>query len=161
LSGKIEVSHEQRKRSIELIRVAVLTGVFLCSGLSQGVAQERKEEKTMPAKKTSATISFKDDVFPIFKKHCLPCHAEEEFNPSELSLDSYKLLAAGGKGGPAFVAGKSAESLLIQKLDEKPPSGERMPLNSKKKIKDGKAEWLSKEEVKTIATWIDQGAKNN
>ena len=114
-----------------------------------------------PAKKGSSPLSFKKDVFPIIQKHCLPCHAEENFNPSELSMDNYELLVAGGKNGDPFVAGKSKESLLVKKLGEKPPIGDRMPLNSKKKIQEGKAVWLSDEEVKTIATWIDQGAKNN
>ena len=124
-------------------------------------AQEKSGKEEKPAKKPGDVVSFKADIFPIIQKHCLPCHAEENFNPSELSMDNYELLSAGGKGGPPFVAKKSAESLIVHKLGEKPPSGERMPLNSKKKIQEGKAVWLSKEEVKTIATWVDQGAKKN
>jgi hypothetical protein len=107
------------------------------------------------------SVSFKNDVFPIIKARCLPCHAEDNFNPSELSMDSYELLAQGGKHGEPFKKGKSSESLIIQKLSQEPPFGDRMPLNSKKKIQEGKAVWLTAEEVRTIATWIDQGAKNN
>lgn len=107
------------------------------------------------------TVSFKSDVFPIVKAKCLPCHAEDNFNPSELSMDSFDLITTGGKHGSPFKPGKSKESLLVQKLSETPPFGDRMPLNSKKKIADGKAVWLSADDVKTIATWIDQGAKNN
>jgi len=106
-------------------------------------------------------LSFKGDVFPLIQKHCLPCHAEENFNPSELSMDTYELIVTGGKNGSPIVIGKSAESLLIRKLSEKPPDGERMPLNTKKKIKEGKAEWMPEAEVKVIAAWIDQGAKDN
>ncbi|MER3524350.1 MAG: hypothetical protein C4326_09850 [Ignavibacteria bacterium] len=106
-------------------------------------------------------VSFKNDVFPIIKAKCLPCHAEDNFNPSELSMDSYELLAQGGKHGVPFKPGKAAESLMIQKLSENPPFGDRMPLNSKKKIQEGKAVWLTSDELRTIATWIDQGAKNN
>ncbi|HXG00900.1 MAG TPA: c-type cytochrome domain-containing protein [Bacteroidota bacterium] len=108
-----------------------------------------------------SAVSFKSDVFPIIKAKCLPCHAEDNFNPSELSMDSYELIARGGKHGVPFKPGNSAESLIIQKVSEDPPFGDRMPLNSKKKIREGKAVWLTPEEVKTIATWIDQGAKNN
>ena len=107
------------------------------------------------------TVSFKKDVFPLVQTYCLPCHAEENFNPSELSMDNYKLLMAGGKSGPSVVKGKSAESLMVQKLGPKPPEGERMPLNPKKKVKEGKAVWMKEEEVKAIAKWIDQGAKEN
>jgi uncharacterized membrane protein len=113
------------------------------------------------AAKPEAAVSFKNDVFPIISKNCLPCHAEDNFNPSELSLDNYKLLMAGGKNGKSVIAGKSKESLMIKKLAEDPPFGDRMPLNTKKKIREGKATWLTEEEVKTISAWIDQGAKNN
>ena len=106
-------------------------------------------------------VSFKANVFPIIKARCMPCHAEDNFNPSELSLDSYELLVKGGKSGMPFKVGKASESLLIKKFDAKPPFGDRMPLNSKRKIAEGKAIWLNAEEVKTIATWIDQGAKDN
>jgi hypothetical protein len=111
--------------------------------------------------KKSDAISFKSSVFPIINAKCLPCHAEDNFNPSELSLDSFELLAQGGKNGTPFKAGKSSESLLVKKLSEKPPFGDRMPLNSKRKIAAGKGVWLTAEELKTMATWIDQGAKNN
>ncbi|MFN0156486.1 MAG: c-type cytochrome domain-containing protein [Bacteroidota bacterium] len=140
---------------ISAIVVTVL--VFTSALLGQEVKKEAKKEE----KKTSSTVSFKNDVFPIINKNCLPCHAEENFNPSELSMDNYDLLKTGGKNGSAFIAGKSKESPLVEKLGDDPPFGDRMPLNSKKKIKDGKAKWLTDEEVKTIATWIDQGAKNN
>jgi hypothetical protein len=133
------------KRSVSIVLTIVLAVAIA------GAGDDKKE----------AAVSFKTGVFPIIKAKCLPCHAEDNFNPSELSLDSYDALAAGGKNGVPFKAGKSRESLLIQKLGEKPPFGDRMPLNSKKKIAEGKAVWLSADELKTIATWIDQGAKNN
>jgi hypothetical protein len=119
----------------------------------------------MPAlaqgEKGGKEVSFKNDVFPLIKNHCLPCHAEENFNPSELSLDTYDLLMAGGKSGKSVTPGKSKESLLVTKLGEKPPAGDRMPLNPKKKVQEGKAVWLSDAEIKTIATWVDQGARKN
>ncbi|MEO8166718.1 MAG: c-type cytochrome domain-containing protein, partial [bacterium] len=111
--------------------------------------------------KTNTGVSFKSNVFPIIQAKCLPCHSEDNFNPSELSLDSYDLMAKGGKHGAPFKAGKSGESLLIEKTSDDPPFGDKMPLNSKKKIREGRAVWLTPDEIKTIATWIDQGAKNN
>jgi uncharacterized membrane protein len=128
--------------------------------ISSATAQGKKPSAA--SKKAEKSVSFKDDVFPkIIKKHCLPCHAEDEFNPSELYLDSYELLKAGGKHGPPWVAGNSKESLLIQKLGPKPPFEDRMPLNDKKKIAAGKAKYLTDEEIKMISDWIDQGAKDN
>ena len=76
-------------------------------------------------------------------------------------MDDYAKMSTGGKNGEVWVAGNSGESLIIKKLSEKPPFGDRMPLNSKKTIEAGKAKWLMQEEIKTIATWIDEGAKDN
>jgi hypothetical protein len=71
------------------------------------------------------------------------------------------MLMAGGKHGKPVIPGKSAESMLVQKLGATPPFGKRMPLNKKQRIEEGKAKWLSDEEVKIVADWIDQGAKDN
>jgi len=135
----------------------VLVGMVLMANHILG--QDAPTKKSQ--KKSNGIIFFKKDVFSVIEKKCLPCHAEENFNPSELSLDSYELMKQGGKHGDPFVPGKSKESLLIRKLSEEPPFGDRMPLNTKKDIKAGKAKWLSPEEAKIIADWIDQGAKGN
>lgn len=137
------------------ITVALLFLVMVDSSFSQD------EQSNKPSKKNVVPLSFKKDVFPIIEKSCLPCHAADNFNKSELSLDDYETIKAGGEHGPVWVAGKSEESLLVQKLKETPPFGERMPMNSKKKIAAGKAKWLTEEEIKTIAKWIDEGARNN
>ena len=138
---------------------AVVVVAILFIIVSNTLGQDPPAKKS--SKKLSEVISFKQGVFPIIEKRCLPCHAEENFNPSELSMDSYELMKQGGKHGEPFVPGKSKKSVLIQKLSEEPPFGDRMPLNTKKDIKAGKAKWLSAEEVKMIADWIDQGAKDN
>ncbi len=113
------------------------------------------------AEKAGKAISFSRDVYPIIKQHCLPCHAEDNFNPSELSLDTYDDLIQGGKHGSPVKAGNAKESLLIKKLGADPPFGDRMPLNTKEKIREGKAKYLSEQEIKLIATWIDEGGKKN
>jgi hypothetical protein len=108
------------------------------------------------------TISFSEDVFPIIQKNCLPCHAEDNFNPSELSLDSYDLLMDGGRHGDAVVPEKPDESPLVQKLLPDPPFGDRMPLDMRKKRgKKPGVKPLTEEEIQCIATWIQQGARDN
>ncbi len=118
--------------------------------------QERQAKK---GEQGGSSLSFKDDITPLLKKHCLPCHAEENFNPSELSLDEYDNLMAGGKHGPPVVPGKASESLLIEKLGAEPPFGDRMPLIRKKNA--GNPDKLTAEEVETLQEWINQGAKDN
>ena len=132
-----------------MMRRAGIVLVVCAVGVIGARAQEKKD------------VSFKNDIFPVIKSRCLPCHSEDNFNPSDLSLDSYEDLMQGGKNGAPIVAGKAAESMLLKKLGEKPPFGDRMPLNKKEVIKEGKAKYLSEAEIKKIAEWIDQGAKNN
>ena len=112
------------------------------------------------AKRASETVSYKEHVVPIVNKYCLPCHAEESDNRSELSLDTYALMMAGGKNGPAVTAGKPETSLLIQKLAEKPPFGDRMPLARRRQSKEPPKR-LTEAEVRLISEWIAQGAKDN
>jgi hypothetical protein len=107
------------------------------------------------------TVSYKADVAPVLKKYCLPCHAEENYNPSELALDSYALLMKGGKHGDAVEPGEPDESIMIQKLTQNPPFGERMPLHSKRKKTTTPPKYLSEEEVRILAEWISQGAPDN
>ncbi len=118
-----------------------------------------QEGKTKQGGKGGASVSFKGDVTPILKKHCLPCHAEENFNPSELSLDSYSNLIAGGKHGSPVVPGKASESIIVQKVGSNPPFGDQMPLVKKKNAAN--PDRLTAGEIDTIKVWINQGAKDN
>jgi hypothetical protein len=108
------------------------------------------------------SVSFAQDVFPIIERRCLPCHAEVNYNPSELSLNSYELLMEGGRHGKTVVPGDSVESTLILKLRADPPFGHQMPLVKRKtKGTEPTVAPLDEEEIQTIATWIAQGAKDN
>ena len=118
-----------------------------------------QERQTKEGGDGGSPVSFKNDVAPIVQKHCLPCHAEENFNPSELSLDSYNNVMAGGKHGVPVVPGKASESIIVQKIESDPPFGDQMPLARKKN--PGPPNKLTPEEVETIKLWINQGAKNN
>jgi len=106
-------------------------------------------------------VSYKEDISPLLNKYCLPCHAEENYNPSELALDSYALLMKGGKHGEAVKPGDPDESIVVQKLGEPPPFGDRMPLHSKRKKTTTLPVYLSEDEVQILAKWISQGARDN
>ncbi len=131
--------------------------IVTCAGLA---AAGQKDTKKV-IRKEADTVSFSKQVFPIIKAHCLPCHAEENFNPSELSMDSYDQLMEGGKHGAPILPGKSKESIIIQKVSSTPPFGDQMPLDKNRKKGQPSKKSLTPEEIKTIAEWIDQGAKKN
>ena len=143
------------------------TVFVLCTltiAIALGVKPEPRTLGAGPSRHATVpdTVSFAQDVFPIIKQRCLPCHAEDNYNPSELSLDSYELLMEGGRHGEAVVPGKSEESNLVYKLLPDPSFGDRMPLDMrKKKGKKSTVAPLDEEQIQTIAIWIDQGAKDN
>jgi len=105
--------------------------------------------------------SFKDDVMPIVKKYCLPCHSEDNYNPSELSLDSYELMMDGGKHGAPIVAGDPDKSLLVQKVMGNAPFGDPMPLAKKLSSGELQQKRLTAEELQILKDWIAQGAQDN
>ena len=101
------------------------------------------------APKTDSTeeTQFRQTVAPILKDKCLRCHGSKR--QGELSLDSREGLLKGGESeGPALVLSDPQASPLLQRvksLDE----DLRMP-------PDGSP--LSKDEIKVLERWIEQGA---
>ena len=70
-------------------------------------------------------LTFEQHVRTILKLHCFQCHGEETEHEANLDLRLMRLIAKGGDSGPAIVAGKAAQSLLVQRLEagEMPPEG--------------------------------------
>ncbi len=95
-------------------------------------------------------LTHTDDIAPLIKKYCLPCHLAENENPSQLSMDNYDLLMKGGEHGKTVVPGKPKESNLYLKLLPNPPFGKQMARNRKR---------LTEDELKVVVAWIEQGAK--
>lgn len=135
--------------SAMMVGLLVLTGLLaMCTGV-EVKAQAKKD------------VSFKSEVFPLIKKNCLPCHAEDNYNPSGLVLDNYGTLMEGGEHGAPVEPGKGSESLFVRKLLEDPPFGDVMPLDMKKKKGERSKKRLTQEEIRLITEWIDQGARDN
>ena len=128
--------------------------VLVIIGLLIMGAQVRKSEQTgRSTKKKEQKISYKKDIIPILKKYCLPCHTEDEMNPSQLYLESYSDLMNGGKHGTPVVPRQADSSILIKKIGSTPPFGDPMPFRFKRKFPADTLAILEK--------WINQGAKNN
>lgn len=73
---------------------------------------------------------YKERIEPVLKKHCFECHSHESGESNgQLMLDSTAGWTTGGTRGPALVAGKPAESLLVKALGyqindlQMPPAG--------------------------------------
>jgi hypothetical protein len=91
---------------------------------------------------------FREKIEPVLKAECYKCHsgAADEIQGS-LRLDSRDDLRKGGDSGPAIVAEKSGESLLIQALRHE--GGLAMPPKKPK---------LAEDVIAAFVTWIDAGA---
>ncbi|MFM9118603.1 MAG: c-type cytochrome domain-containing protein, partial [Planctomycetota bacterium] len=97
-------------------------------------------------------VDFEKEVLPILRRSCLACH-NATAKEGDLILESPQTILKGGSEGPAVVAGKGTESLLLKVAAHQaepvmPPKGN-----------DVKAKNLSPEELGLIKLWIDQGAK--
>jgi mono/diheme cytochrome c family protein len=90
-------------------------------------------------------LTFEEHVRPLLKAHCFDCHGEGTKPKGGLDVRLTRFMVQGGDSGPAFVAGKAKESVLIDRLAK----GE-MPPGKKK---------LTAKEIDVIRRWIDQGAK--
>src|SRR5262245_48328310 len=88
-------------------------------------------------------------VYEVFAKNCTSCHNPKEMK-GELNLETFDGLMKGGETGPAVVAGKPAESLLLQVIEHKTKPFMPPPKKAKK-LADG--------EIALVRAWIEAGAK--
>lgn len=131
----------------------------LVVGIAVGAAglfsYEAAGQGTKPSKRTPApTVSFKEDVLPVFKGRCVDCHAPggKGFEASGLDLRNHAGLMKGTKFGPMVIAGDAGASSLMAMLDWRVAEQIRMPHGSKK---------LSTCDRDAIRRWIQEGALDN
>ncbi len=96
--------------------------------------------------KADAEVSFRTDITPIFQQACAQCHLGD-MAMGKLRLNSEADILKGGASGPAIVAGKSADSLLVKRLLGS-TDAPRMPMGGAP---------LSDVQIKLIRAWVDQG----
>ncbi len=98
------------------------------------------------------TISFANDILPIFQNRCAQCHGapDEDGEPrleSGLNLLEYERVIAGSEWGTVVEAGDPANSFLLDMIVDQtmPEEGDPVP----------------EEEIALIRAWIEAGAPNN
>jgi cytochrome c553 len=93
---------------------------------------------------------FESKIRPVLVERCYECHSSQTKAGElggKLRLDSSPAIARGGSLGPAILAGKPAESLLLKAIEYN-DSGFQMP-------PDGK---LSDQQIADFRQWIADGA---
>lgn len=99
-------------------------------------------------------VSYSEDVRPILEENCVECHVEgaKGYEASGFGMATYEDLMKGTKYGAVIKPGDSFTSALIMLVEGRADPSIQMP--------HGKQP-LSEEEIATLKTWIDQGAKKN
>jgi cytochrome c553 len=98
-------------------------------------------------------LTYQANIKPILEANCVSCHVAgaKGYETSGLRLDNYEALMKGTKFGAVVVPGSSVSSTLYRLVSGQADPSIRMPHG---------AAALPDADVATIATWIDQGAKN-
>src|SRR5438128_7446732 len=104
-----------------------------------------KKAKDRSAPSTEAADFIEKEVRPLLVARCYKCHGDLAKPKGKLRLTSRATIVQGGESGPAAVAGKSAESLLIQAIQytdavKMPPTGR-----------------LSDREINVLTRWVQMG----
>ncbi len=96
-------------------------------------------------------VDFQKEVLPFLRRSCLACHNKTKAR-GDVVLETPASIAEGVEGDPLVVAGKGAESLLLQvaaHMEEPvmPPEDNKVGATP-----------LTSEELAILKLWIDQGA---
>ena len=113
----------------KMFLLAACTGLFLAC----------KQEK----------VDFSTQVKPILNKRCISCHGGVKQNGGFSVLFRHEALDTTESGKYAIIPGDPKHSEMIRRINESDPEL-RMPY---------KEEPLSKEEVRILTTWVEQGAE--
>ncbi len=138
--------HGWRNRSLS--RIALVIAARLITFDLGGTAEAANPGLTNSPPPVNRRVDFATEILPLLTKTCFECHGPEK-QKGGLRLDQKAAALKGGESGPAVVAGKSADSLLIQAVSGTKKDLERMPR---------KREPLTTEQIALLRTWIDQGA---
>ena len=117
-------------------------------------AGRRARRRRLRPRLARDTVSYKEDVLPIFQKRCARCHGAENEDGevvAEVSLIviNHERLMMGSEFGPVVTAGDPADSWLLEMITE----GDMPP--------EGEGDKVPEEEIAVIRQWIAEGAKNN
>ena len=100
---------------------------------------------TQPAVE-GATVSFANDIIPIFESRCIGCHGGQRTQEG-LDLKTHASIMAGSNNGPVVTPGDAVNSLLVELV-----TALKMPKRGPK---------LTPPQIQLITDWVNQGALDN
>jgi hypothetical protein len=100
---------------------------------------------------TAPAIDFQREIRPILSDNCFQCHGPDSAaRQAGLRLDRRESALEARPSGAPIVPGKSAESLLYQRITNSDPNSRMPPAESHKQLTPG--------QIATLKRWIDAGA---
>jgi mono/diheme cytochrome c family protein len=129
------------------LRFAAIAVIALAGALPASAKLPPELLAQLPAPATRP-IDFAKDIQPIFEASCVQCHARGK-DKGGFSLETRADFLEGGESGVVAVAGKSAESYVVEMI-----SG----LNSEV-VMPKKGKKLTRDQIAAFRAWIDQGMR--
>ena len=99
----------------------------------------------------NSPVSYYKDVRPVFQANCQGCHQPAKAKGKYIMTDFAKLLAGGDSEETAIIAGKPAESYLLELIT---------PVDGKAEMPQ-KKDPLHETEIALVKRWISEGAKDD
>ncbi|MEX0715029.1 MAG: PSD1 and planctomycete cytochrome C domain-containing protein [Planctomycetaceae bacterium] len=142
-----------RRFTAACVAMLAAATMLLAAAANDGASTKAESSATAPGpaagNREADAIDFAARVRPIFQAKCVRCHGDQK-QEGGVRFDHRDSAFQGGDSGPVIVAGKSGESLLIERVAAE-DEFTRMP-------PDGEGDPLTKEEIALVRRWIDEGA---
>ncbi|MDE1163042.1 MAG: PSD1 and planctomycete cytochrome C domain-containing protein [Acidobacteriaceae bacterium] len=127
-----------------LVLSIVLGALALGSVISSGTVTVDAAEKPAAAPHATDAASYEKTVEPILKSRCYDCHSKDTRAAGGLLLDDRESILRGGRSGPAAIADKPDESLLIERI---------ITSDDKKRMPKGD-DALPEAEIAALRAWV-------
>ena len=146
--------------SLVLLAVAAHAGAkithgsdYLTAHMPGSVARMLGIDIAPPPKPRTVTlesaIAYANVVQPILQERCVSCHGPAKSNGG-LRVDTWDLLAKGGKHGLVLKPGTSSQSALVRRIDLPVEEKEHMPPRGKPQLSD--------DDLTLLEWWVAAGA---
>lgn len=102
--------------------------------------------------KREAPVDFAREIYPALKRNCLACHNSTKAKAG-LNLETAETILKGGDNGPAAVAGRGTDSLMLKFAAHMNDEAMPPPDNKVNAVN------FTADELGLLKLWIDQGLK--
>jgi len=135
----IEMKNPNKKYFIILL-------VILLSVISQNCDDELTSNEINNIVMPDSNVSYRQHIAPVFEVKCVPCHNDQR-SEGGVNLSSHTQIIR----DPRIVfPGSDSTSVLVWTIERIPPYLPMPP-----------SEWLQRNHIGGIRTWIREGAQNN